>query len=79
MTAGVIQTGVSMHADEQTLRDGRRLFVSRCIQCHTLPVIWYYSKTDWPGIVRRMADRSSLKPAEEKAIVAYIHAVRAQP
>jgi hypothetical protein len=68
-----------MRLDEQTLREGRRLFVTRCIQCHTLPVVWYYANSDWPGIVRSMADRASLKPAEEKALAAYIRAVRAQP
>jgi hypothetical protein len=78
MTVGVIQAGAAMHLDEQTLRDGRRLFVSRCIACHTLPFVWYYSKSDWPGIVHSMAKRSSLKPAEEKALVSYIRAVRAQ-
>jgi hypothetical protein len=79
MTMGVIQAGAAQRVDEPTLREGRRLFVSRCIQCHTLPVVWYYNKSEWPGIVRSMAERSSLKPAEEKALVAYIRAVRAQP
>jgi hypothetical protein len=79
ITPGVIRAASSMRMDEQSLREGRRLFVSRCIQCHTLPVVWYYAKSDWPGIVHSMADRASLKPAEEKALVAYIRAVRAQP
>lgn len=78
MAAEVIRAGAGMQVDEQTLRDGRRLFVSRCIQCHTIPIVWYYAKRDWPEIVRSMADRASLKPVEEKAIVAYICAVRAQ-
>ena len=28
------------HVDLATLRDGRTLFVSRCIECHTLPVVF---------------------------------------
>ena len=62
----------------EILREGRSLFVSRCIECHTLPIIWYYRPSDWPDIIDKMAERSSLKPAERDAIVAYILAVRAQ-
>ena len=79
MNAEVIRAGAVRRVDEPTLLEGRRLFVSRCIQCHTLPVAWHYNKSDWPGIVHSMAERSSLKPAEERAIVAYIRALRAQP
>jgi hypothetical protein len=58
------------------LREGRTLFVHRCIECHTLPVPWRYSTEDWPNIVDSMSHRASLKPAEREAIVAYILAVR---
>lgn len=58
------------------LREGRTLFVHRCIECHTLPVLWHYSTEDWPGIVDSMSHRASLNPAERDAIVAYILAVR---
>jgi hypothetical protein len=78
MTVGVVRAGAGMRVDENVLREGRSLFVSRCIGCHTLPVVWYYAKSDWPGIVQSMAGRASLKPSEEKALVAYILAVRAQ-
>ena len=64
------------HFDLATLREGRTLFVHRCIECHTLPVLWRYSTEDWPGIVDSMSHRASLKPAEREAIVAYILAVR---
>jgi hypothetical protein len=43
------------------LHEGRTLFAHRCIECHTLPVVW---------------QRASLKPAEREAIIAYIIAVR---
>ena len=66
------------HVKLATLHEGRALFVGRCIECHTLPAIWRYSADDWPEIVDRMAHRSSLKPAERDAIVAYIRAVRSQ-
>ena len=60
------------------LREGRTLFVHRCIECHTLPAFWHYRTEDWPRIVDSMARRSNLKPAERDAIVAYILAARAQ-
>ena len=64
------------HVDLATLREGRTLFVHRCIECHTLPVLWHYRTDDWPDIVNSMSHRASLKPAEREAIVAYILAVR---
>ena len=64
------------HVDLVMLREGRTLFVHRCIECHTLPVLWRYSTKDWPNIVDSMSHRASLKPSEREAIVAYILAVR---
>ena len=64
------------HVDLVMLREGRTLFVHRCIECHTLPVLWRYSTHDWPNIVDSMSHRASLKPADREAIVAYILAVR---
>ena len=60
------------------LERGRQLFVHRCIECHTLPPIWKYSREDWPKIVNDMSHRASLKPADRDAVVAYILAVRKQ-
>jgi cytochrome c2 len=59
------------------LERGRSLFVHRCIECHTLPPIWKYSRDDWPKIVNDMSHRASLKPQDRDAVVAYILAVRA--
>jgi hypothetical protein len=64
------------YADVGTLREGRRLLVRRCIECHTLPPLWHYRTEDWPNIVNSMSHRATLKPAERDAIVAYILAVR---
>jgi hypothetical protein len=60
------------------LQEGRTLFAHRCIECHTLPVVWYYNKSDWPELVDNMSARASLKPSERDAIVAYILATRSQ-
>jgi len=64
-------TGVS------ALERGRTLFAHRCIECHTLPPMWKYSREDWPHIVNDMSHRASLKPEERESIIAYILAARA--
>ena len=63
--------------DLNKLREGRTLFVHRCIECHTLPPLWHYTSKDWTEIVNSMSHRASLKPAERDAVIAYILAVRA--
>lgn len=78
VTSQMASAGERQHIDLATLREGRTLFVHRCIECHTLPPVWHYSAGDWPEVVDSMAARASLKPAERDAIVAYILALRAQ-
>ncbi len=78
VTPELARTGKSQCGDIAILREGRALFVHRCIECHTLPAFWRYSVEDWPDIVNSMSHRANLKPAEREAIVAYILAVRAQ-
>ena len=78
MTHEVVRAGARAHINEQTLREGRALFVSRCIECHTLPVVSRYDPVAWPWLVDDMAGRASLKPAERDALVAYLLAVRVQ-
>ena len=77
-TAEMARRQTDVDADLALLQKGRVLFAHRCIQCHTLPSVWYYRAEDWPLIVNSMAHRASLKPAEREAIVAYVLAVRAQ-
>jgi len=66
------------NVDVVKLERGRNLFVRRCIECHTLPSMWKYSRDDWPKIVNDMSHRASLKPAERDAVIAYILAARKQ-
>ncbi len=65
------------NVDVTKLERGRTLFVHRCIECHTLPAMWKYSREDWPQIVNDMSHRASLKPEDRDAVIAYILAVRA--
>ena len=76
VTSQMATAGKGQHVDLAMLREGRMLFVHRCIECHTVPVLWRYGTEDWPDIVDSMSDRASLKPAERDAIIAYILAVR---
>lgn len=63
-------------ADLRKMDEGRTLFVHRCIECHTLPVVWRYTPEDWVELVNEMSQRAALKPAERDAVIAYIVAVQ---
>jgi hypothetical protein len=62
------------HASAQELETGRNLFVSRCLECHTLPPARKYSPGEWPHLVDRMSGRANLSAGEQAAIVAYLRA-----
>jgi len=68
----------TQHIELNALERGRSLFVSRCIECHTLPSIAQHSAAAWPGLIDEMAQRASLKPEERQAVLAYILVVREQ-
>jgi len=78
VTVELARTGARQHVDTATLREGRGLFVSRCIECHALPEIAQHTAPEWPRVIDEMAGRASLKPAERNAVLAYILAARAQ-
>jgi mono/diheme cytochrome c family protein len=67
----------SDRADAQTLSHGRALFVSRCLECHTLPSVTKHSPNDWPHFVSRMSGRARLTASERDAIIAYLRAASA--
>jgi len=62
------------HADANALATGRKLFVSRCLECHTLPSATEHSRDEWPHLVNRMSGRANLSAPEQTAIVAYLRA-----
>jgi hypothetical protein len=78
VTSQMAKLGAKQHVDLATLREGRTLFVSRCIECHTLPAFWHYRENDWPEIVDSMSHRANLKRTERDAVLAYIFAARQQ-
>jgi mono/diheme cytochrome c family protein len=78
VTVELARAGTGQHGDIATLREGRTLFVSRCIECHTLPSVSSHSTQEWPRLINEMAGRANLKPAEREAVLAYILAARTQ-
>src|SRR5205809_3096465 len=78
VTDELARAGARQHVDLATLPEGRALFASRCIECHTLPVISEHSATEWPRLIDAMAGRASLKSAERDAVLAYILAAHSQ-
>src|ERR1700704_4503557 len=76
-TVPLITTEAARHHGQSasTLREGRSLFVRRCIECHALPVVSRHRLEVWPAIVAGMSARADLKPAEREAITAYIVAL----
>ena len=67
------------HVDVEQLQNGRRLFVSRCLECHTLPRVTKYNREQWPHLVSRMSGRANLSAGEQAAIVAYLRAASLTP
>jgi hypothetical protein len=60
--------------DAEQLQNGRNLFVSRCLECHTLPPVTKYSRNEWPHLVSRMSGRANLSAADQEAITIYLRA-----
>ena len=78
VTSQMAKVGANQHVDLATLREGRILFVSRCIECHTLPAVTSHTAAEWPRLIDEMAGRANLKPADRSVVLAYILAARAQ-
>ena len=78
VTEKLARADARQHLDLATLNEGRALFTSRCIECHTLPAISQHSATEWPGLIDEMAGRASLKSTQRDAVLAYILVAHSQ-
>ena len=78
VTEKLARAGARQHVDLATLHEGRALFVSRCIECHTLPAVSQHSATEWPRLIDEMAGRASLKSTQRDAVLAYILVAHSQ-
>ena len=76
VTAEFAKVGARQHVDLAMLGEGRVLFVSRCIECHTLPAVGKHTVAEWPALIDEMAGRANLKPEQRGAVLAYILAAR---
>ena len=74
VSPALISNARADHVDAEQLQNGRRLFVSHCLECHTLPRVTKYNREQWPHLVSRMADRASLSASDQKAITLYLRA-----
>jgi cytochrome c1 len=79
VSPALISNARSDHVDAGQLQNGRRLFVSRCLECHTLPPVTRYTREQWPHLVSRMSGRANLSAGEQAAIVAYLRAASLTP
>jgi mono/diheme cytochrome c family protein len=70
----LISNARSDHVDSEQLQNGRRLFVSHCLECHTLPRVTKYNREQWPHLVSRMSSRANLSASDQSAIIAYLRA-----
>lgn len=51
---------------------GERLFRSNCASCHTLPNPAKYTDIEWPALVNRYAERTTLNESEREKIIEYL-------
>jgi hypothetical protein len=65
-------------ATEQSLAQGRDLFVERCDRCHKLPDRRAVSEQEWPKILERMAKKAKLDDAQHKLVLQFILSERNQ-
>ena len=66
-------------ASDQSLTQGRELFVGNCERCHKLPDRRAVSEEAWPKILNRMAKKAKLDDAQHKLVLQFIVSERSQP
>jgi mono/diheme cytochrome c family protein len=78
VTASFLRAGARQGADSQTLTEGRRVYVNRCIQCHALPHVSKYDAPRLKAILAIMSRRASLTAEQHEAVLKYLLTVRSQ-
>ena len=68
----------SMGYDAQSVTQGRTLYVTECVRCHSPEAVTRYSWKRWGEIIPRMAERSDLSDSETQALSAYIRTTLGQ-
>lgn len=71
----LVDVGGGGNFDVELLEQGRRVYVTRCTQCHAVVEIARYPRSDWHAqILPEMAKEARLDPSDERALSAYIEA-----
>ena len=63
-------------ADLATLERGRKIFTTRCTECHVARTIANYSVPEWRHFISVMAPRAKLQPNDRASLEAYLIAAR---
>ena len=58
------------------LERGRRVFLTRCTECHTVQPIGKYSVERWQHIANWMAPYANLSESDRAALIAYLGSAR---
>ncbi len=54
---------------------GRLIYTTRCTACHNAEPVNRYTRTEWMGILPRMAEVTKLNDAQDRAVRAYVMAL----
>ncbi len=73
VTAAMIGGG----AGKDVLEEGRKLYTTRCTECHDLELLDSRTMTKWEGVVGGMARRAHLDDVQRGKIIQYISAAQA--
>ncbi len=67
----------SARTDIGVLELGRLIYTTRCTECHNAERVGRYSRSEWMGILPRMAVDARLNDAQDRAVRAYVMALSA--
>lgn len=56
----------------ESLYDGYKVFITRCIRCHGLKNVGRYSEAEWGPILKKMVKRAKLNDDEIRNVERYI-------
>jgi len=72
----VFLAAAKVSTPREQLEEGRRLYTSRCTECHDLEMLDSRSLGAWEKMVAGMSRRANLKGAEQARIMDYLAAAQ---
>jgi cytochrome c5 len=64
---------VESNAASLAIATGQNLYNSKCVDCHKLPVLTDYTKSEWADIMIKMSRKAHLSDTETNHVLAYIN------